>query len=81
MDQDQPPPRSYLFTVRLWIEKIGQGQTEWRGRVQYVPNEEAYYFRDWSTLIGHLLKMLPQVESQPEASRAIEPGQPDDNRF
>jgi hypothetical protein len=42
MDQDQLYPRSHLFTVRLWAEGIGDGQTEWRGRVQYVPSGEAY---------------------------------------
>jgi len=66
MDQDQLHPRSHLFTVRLWAEKIGNGQTEWRGRVQHVTSGEAHYFRDWPTLIAHLLKMLPQAESRPE---------------
>ncbi len=80
MDQDQLHPHSHLFTVRLWAEKIGEGRTEWRGRVQHVTSGEAYYFRDWPTLIAHLLKMLPQAESQPEESRAIEPSQRDENR-
>jgi hypothetical protein len=78
MDQDQLHPRSHLFTVRLWAEDIGDGQTEWRGRVQYVPSGEVHYFRDWPALIAHLLKLLPQVGAQPEASRAIDPSQPDD---
>jgi hypothetical protein len=78
MDQDQRQPRSHLFTVRLWAEDIGEGQTEWRGRVQYVTSGEAYYFRDWPTLIAHLLKMLPQAGSQPEGSGTVEPGEPDD---
>lgn len=80
MDQDQLRPRSHLFTVRLWAENIGEGQTEWRGRVQHVTSGEAYYFRDWPTLITHLLQMLPQTETQPEESRATEPSKPDDNR-
>jgi hypothetical protein len=58
MDQNQLRRRSHLFTVRLWAEEIGDGQTEWRGRVQQVTSGEAYYFRDWPTLIAHLLKML-----------------------
>jgi hypothetical protein len=77
MDQDQLH-RSHLFTVRLWAEDIGHGQTEWRGRVQQVTSGEAYYFRDWPTLIAHLLKLLPPSETQPEASGTIEPSEPDD---
>lgn len=79
MDHEQRHPRSHLFTVRLWAENIGHDQTEWRGRVQHVPSGEAYYFRDWPTLVAHLLKMLPRTETQPEASRAIERSKPADN--
>jgi hypothetical protein len=65
--------RSHLFTVRLWAEEIGGGQREWRGRIQHVTSGEAYYFRDWPTLIAHILKLLPQ----PEGNAALEPGEPD----
>jgi hypothetical protein len=78
MGQDQLHPRSHLFTVRLWAEDIGNGQTEWRGRVQQVTSREIYYFRDWPTLITYLLQMLPQTETPPEESRASEPSEPDD---
>jgi hypothetical protein len=77
MDQDQRHHRSYLFTVRLWAEEIGNSQREWRGRVQQVTSGEAYYFRDWPTLSAYLLKMLPQLDTQPET--AIEPSEPDDD--
>ncbi|GIK40872.1 MAG: hypothetical protein BroJett011_47050 [Chloroflexota bacterium] len=79
MDHKQHHPRSHLFTVRLWAENIGHGQTEWRGRVQHVPSGEAYYFRDWPTLVAHLLKMLPQAETQSEAARASKPNEGDDD--
>lgn len=65
MDQDHVGHRSYLFTVRLWQEELGDGQVEWRGRVQHVTSGEAYYFRDWPTLIAYLLK-LSRSETQPE---------------
>jgi hypothetical protein len=26
---------------------------EWRGKVQALPEGDAYYFRDWPGLIGH----------------------------
>jgi hypothetical protein len=66
MDQGQLRHRSHLFTVRLWAEDIGADQLEWRGRVQHVTSGETHYFRDWPTLIAHLLKMLPQAESWTE---------------
>jgi hypothetical protein len=78
MDQDQLHPRSHLFTVRLWAEDIGDSQTEWRGRMQHVTSGEAHYFRDWPTLIAHLLKMLSQSETQSDESKAIEPATFDD---
>jgi hypothetical protein len=53
---------SYLFTVRLWAEDLGDGQAEWRGRVERVTSGEVYYFRDWSTLISLLINMLPDVQ-------------------
>jgi hypothetical protein len=79
-DRDQLHHRSHLFTVRLWAEDIGNGQREWRGRIQHVTSGEAYYFRDWPTLIVHLLKLLPPTGSWPEGFAVVESGEPDDNR-
>ena len=47
-----------LFTLRMWQEETGDGQLEWRGKVQALPEGEAYYFRDWPGLVGHLDAML-----------------------
>jgi quinol monooxygenase YgiN len=58
-----PPPagsRSYLFTVRLWYEDLGQGQGEWRGKGEYVASKEACYFRGWSRLIAFFQEVLFQ---------------------
>lgn len=41
---------SHLFTLRLWLEDLGGGETDWRGKVQHVNSGEARYFRDWPTL-------------------------------
>jgi hypothetical protein len=63
MDKNQPCSYSHLFTVRLWVEEPGNGQTEWRGQVQHVMSGEKRYFRDWSTLIaflGHRLRPRSQ---------------------
>jgi hypothetical protein len=77
MTQDQRRHRSHLFTVRLWTEDIGGGQREWRGRVQHVISGEAYYFRDWATLIAHLLKLLPSTGPQREGGAAVGQDEPD----
>jgi hypothetical protein len=49
--------RSQLFTVRVWLEELGEGRSEWRGKVQHVLSGEARYFRDWATLIAALQEM------------------------
>ena len=54
MDQSQQPHRSYLFTVRLWEEHLGDGQAEWRGRVSHVVSGETHYFRDWPVFVALL---------------------------
>jgi hypothetical protein len=60
MDKAPPPDRTHLFTVRVWLEDLGDGQTEWRGEVQYVVSGEVRYFRDWSTLVAVVQAMLPK---------------------
>ncbi|MBX7236529.1 MAG: hypothetical protein K1X65_19255 [Caldilineales bacterium] len=47
-----------LFTLRLWQETVAAGQTEWRGKLQSLPDGEACYFRGWSGLIGQLEALL-----------------------
>jgi hypothetical protein len=58
---------SHLFTVRLWREHLGNGESEWRGKVEYVPSREARYFREWSILIAFLLEVLSQQDLQAES--------------
>ncbi|MFL5805420.1 MAG: hypothetical protein ACJ8CR_27250 [Roseiflexaceae bacterium] len=62
MDTSQQQ-HSHLFTVRLWVENLGDGQAEWRGQVQHVLSGETHYFRDWSRLIALLWAMLPPAEA------------------
>jgi hypothetical protein len=57
--QDESYQPSHLFSMRLWPEEMDDGQIEWRGQVQHVLSGETHYFRDWSTLVGHLLTLLP----------------------
>jgi hypothetical protein len=56
---------SQLFTVRIWEEELGNGQTELRGKVQHVTSGEARYFRDWSTLVAFCNRCLdPETEAK-----------------
>jgi hypothetical protein len=54
-----------LFSVRVWLEELGEGRSEWRGKVQHVLSGEARYFRDWATLIAALQEMQRPVRSEP----------------
>ncbi len=59
MTQDQTHQRTHLITLRMWPEALGDGQIEWRGKVQHVLSGQTRYFRDWDTLIAYLQDMLP----------------------
>lgn len=54
--------RTHLFMVRVWIEDLGDGRTEWRGQVKHVMSGEVRYFRSWSTLIRHLKAVLSSAQ-------------------
>lgn len=67
MDRHYQHRHSHLFTVRMWQEELGEGQSEWRGKVQHVQSGEVFYFRQWTALVATLEKMLAEFEagSQP----------------
>lgn len=67
LDRPYQRPRSHLFTVRVWEEQVGNGQIEWRGKVQLVTSGEVRYFRQWAALVPLLVTMLS--ESQPDPAR------------
>jgi hypothetical protein len=68
VDIDHQQQHSYLFTVRLWKEDVGDGRTEWRGNVQYVISGETRYFREWPRLIALIQAMLPELDPRPDAN-------------
>ena len=68
--------QSHLFTMRLWMEELGEGQTEWRGKLRYVVNEEVRYFRDWSGLMALLQTMMQQTSDLALASADGDGGVP-----
>lgn len=75
MDLEQQQPRSHLFTVRLWLEELGNDQTEWRGKVQHVTSGEGRYFRDWPALIAFLQMVLSTPEANSRTSSGPENGE------
>lgn len=75
MDLEQQQPRSHLFTVRLWLEELGNDQTEWRGKVQHVTSGEVRYFRDWPALIAFLQMLLSTLEANSLTSSGPENGE------
>lgn len=58
MDEERLSHSSELFTVRLWPEELGEGEIEWRGRVQHALSGRSGYFRDWSGLLAFLSDFL-----------------------
>jgi hypothetical protein len=65
LDRPYQRPRSHLFTVRVWEEQVGNGQTEWRGKVQLVTSGEVRYFRQWAALVPLLVTMLSESQQGP----------------
>jgi len=53
----------HLFTLRMWQEQADAGQHEWRGKLQALPEGDAFYFRGWPGLITHLQTLLDETRS------------------
>ncbi|MCA1553925.1 MAG: hypothetical protein LC737_06060 [Chloroflexi bacterium] len=63
-----PPPSyvrvaapTHLFVLRVWLESLDTDRSEWRGELKCLANGEVCYFRDWHTLISHLIKLLSEL--------------------
>ena len=61
-ETDPKFPRSHLFLVRIWDEDLGDGQKEWRGRIQHTTTGQIEYFRDWQVVPALLRAMLVQSQ-------------------
>ena len=57
---------THLFTVRLWLEPLGDGRAEWRGKVQHASSGEARYFRGWPALQAFLENRLHALDGAGE---------------
>jgi hypothetical protein len=56
--ENQLEQSSHLFTLRMWLEDLGDGQLDWRGKVQHVNSGEVIYFRNWQTLEDFIQGLL-----------------------
>lgn len=69
MDTTKQQARSHLFTIRVWEEEIGAGQSEWRGKVQSLASGEVRYFREWVSLVPLLRNMLEEIVIEQESQQ------------
>ncbi|MCX8061201.1 MAG: hypothetical protein N3D16_01325 [Anaerolineales bacterium] len=61
-DELRDTHRSTLFTVRVWQEELGEGQSEWRGKAQHVLSGETRYFRDWQILVAFIVESATSIQ-------------------
>lgn len=54
MPENQAGKHTQLFTLRVWVEDVGDGRTEIRGQIKHVLTSETVYFREWDALVAFL---------------------------
>lgn len=59
-EQERQHPHAHLFTLRVWEEALGEGQAEWRGRVQEIVTGETAFFRDWPGLVATVQRLVSE---------------------
>lgn len=74
MSSEAGRDRAHLFMLRVWAAEPGAAATAWRGKVQSLPDGEAYHFHTWEGLITHLQAMMESGRSDNTDS---EPGKGD----
>ncbi|MCP4421270.1 MAG: hypothetical protein GY805_32055 [Chloroflexi bacterium] len=50
MNEKQEGTRSQMFTLRVWVEDVGDGRIEYRGTIKHILTGETHHFRDWAAL-------------------------------
>jgi hypothetical protein len=50
----KPVEPSHLFTVRIWLENLGEGVVETRFQAKHVTSGESRLFRDGDQLVAYL---------------------------
>lgn len=67
------PVDSHMFTVRLWCEALGNGQSEWRGEVRDVATGQQRFFREWDGMVGFFKVACAAFEPETLVSDAVSP--------
>lgn len=62
-------PSNQLFNVHVWAEEIGDGQVEWRGRINSLPDGSIAYFRTWDDLVKHMQQQLGELPRQADTKK------------
>jgi hypothetical protein len=73
MEHQPELAQSDLFSLRVWREVLGNGQVEWRGKLQHVVSGQFRYFHGWPMLLDRLSEMLPAEmprEKQSDSGRS-----------
>jgi hypothetical protein len=58
MSEKQAEASSQLFTLRVWVEDVGNGRSEIRGTLKHLLTGETHHFRDWPTLTTFLQQWI-----------------------
>ncbi len=56
---------SELFTIRLWMEELGEG-VDYRGQVKHVVSGATRHFREWGDLQAFLIGTFDDYEEGPD---------------
>lgn len=70
MSEKKKSNPSELFTLRLWLEELGNGQQEWRGKIQHVLSGKVRYFRGLEGLTDKLEGLLESRLTQERGSES-----------
>ena len=65
MDDDYQH-HSHLFTIRVWLEPLGDGQQEARSRARHVLSGETCHFRHLSDMAEWLAVYCNEMEQEDE---------------
>jgi hypothetical protein len=60
--------KTTLFILRIWAEPQEGTSVEWRGKLQALPDGEAYFFHGWPGLINRLETLLGSGEFADDTS-------------
>ena len=72
MDIRHRPVEADLFELQMFLVDIGNGQSEWYGRLQNASDGEKCYFRGWYGLVANLQGVLTPI-AQVEVLKALLP--------